>query len=59
MAPQLCRENAEQNGVRLSRFKNQIFPIMSVYFWINYLTSLRLSFPACEMEIIIVSNSQG
>lgn len=59
MAPQLCRENAEQNGVKLSRFKKQIFPITNVYFWINYLTSLRLSFLACEVQIIIVSNSQG
>lgn len=57
MAPQLCRESAEQNGVKLSRFKKQIFPI--VYSWINYLTSLRLSFLACEMQIIIVSNSQS
>ena len=55
--PPFCRENVQQNGVRLSRFKNQVFPITPVYFWINSLTSLGLSFLACKMEIIIVFNS--
>lgn len=55
--PLFCRENVPQNGVRLSRFKNQVFPITTVYSWINSLTSLGLSFLACKMEIIIVVNS--
>ena len=55
--PLFCRENVRQNGVRLSRFKNQVFPIATVYSWINSLTSLDLSFLAYKMEIIIVVNS--